>query len=55
MQFAVIQQPDFRILKECRGVQLQGLIDELFEAIIHEQIEEKYISIENQFLDTTKK
>ncbi|KWZ80238.1 hypothetical protein HMPREF3213_02348 [Heyndrickxia coagulans] len=31
------------------------MIDELFETIIHEQIEEKYISIENQFLDTTKK
>lgn len=34
---------------------MQGLIDELFEAIIQKLIKENYITFENYFLDGTKR
>ena len=54
MWLAAMQQPDFRTINEFRGVRMQGLIDELFETIIHKLIEENYITLENYFLDGTK-
>ena len=54
MWLAAIQQPDFRTINEFRGVRMQGLIDELFETIIHKLIEDHYITLENYFLDGTK-
>jgi transposase len=37
---AAMQQLDFRTINEFRDVRMQGLIDELFETIIHKLIEE---------------
>lgn len=54
MWLAAMQQPDFRTINEFRGVRMQGLIDELFEAIIQKLIKENYITFENYFLDGTK-
>lgn len=54
MWLAAMQQPDFRTINEFRGERMQDLMDELFEAMILKLIEEKYISMENYFLDGTK-
>jgi len=48
------QQPDFRTINEFRGERLKDLMDELFEAMILKLIEDKYITMENYFLDGTK-
>jgi transposase len=47
MWLAAMQQPDFRTINEFRGVRMQGLIDELLEAIIQKMIDELYITMEN--------
>lgn len=54
MWLAAMQQPDFRTINEFRGIRMQGLIDELFETMIHKLIKENYISFEHYFLDGTK-
>jgi len=54
MWLAAMQQPDYRTINDFRGSRMQDMIDELFEAVIHKLIEEKYITFENYFLDGTK-
>lgn len=54
MWLAAMYQPDFRTINEFRGVRMQSLMDELFEAMIHKLIKENYITMENYFLDGTK-
>jgi len=54
MWLAAMQQPDFRTINEFRGERMKGLMDELFEVMILKLIEEKYITMENYFLDGTK-
>lgn len=54
MWLAAMQQPDFRTINEFRGERMKALMDELFEAMILKLIEEKYITMENYFLDGTK-
>ncbi|HZG58897.1 MAG TPA: IS1182 family transposase, partial [Anoxybacillus sp.] len=54
MWLAAMQQPDFRTINEFRGQRMKGLMDELFEAMIIKLIEDKYITMENYFLDGTK-
>jgi transposase len=54
MWLAAMQQPDFRTINEFRGERMKVLMDELFEAMILKLIEEKYITMENYFLDGTK-
>ena len=54
MWLAAMQQPDFRTINEFRGVRMKSLMDELFETMILKLIEEKYITMENYFLDGTK-
>lgn len=54
MWLAAMQKPDFRTINEFRGERMKVLMDELFEAMILKLIEEKYITIENYFLDGTK-
>jgi len=53
MWLASMQQPDFRTINEFRGVRMQVLIDELFEAMIQKLIEDEYITRENYFFDET--
>ncbi|WP_253907677.1 transposase [Bacillus sp. WMMC1349] len=47
-------QPDFRTINEFRGVRMKALMDELFEAMMLKLIEQKYVTLENYFLDGTK-
>jgi len=54
MWLAAMQQPDFRTINEFRGERMKALMDELFEAMIRKLIDEKYITMENYFLDGTK-
>jgi len=54
MWLAAMQQPDYRTINEFRGMRMQVLIDELFEAVIKKLIEENYITFEHYFLDGTK-
>ncbi|MBE3569795.1 MAG: IS1182 family transposase [Bacillales bacterium] len=54
MWLAAMQQPDFRTINEFRGKRMKTLMDELFEAMIQKLMEEKYITMENYFLDGTK-
>ncbi len=54
MWLAAMQQPDFRTINEFRGERMKVLMDELFEVMILKLIDEKYITIENYFLDGTK-
>ncbi|MBO8178842.1 MAG: IS1182 family transposase, partial [Bacillus sp. (in: Bacteria)] len=54
MWLAAMQQPDFRTINEFRGERMKALMDELFETMILKLIEEKYITMENYFLDGTK-
>jgi transposase len=54
MWLAAMQKPDFRTINEFRGERMKVLMDELFEAMVHKLIEEKYITMENYFLDGTK-
>jgi transposase len=54
MWLAAMQRPDFRTINEFRGVRMKALMDELFEAMILKLIEDRYITMENYFLDGTK-
>ncbi|WML31739.1 IS1182 family transposase [Neobacillus sp. OS1-32] len=54
MWLAAMQKPDFRTINEFRGERMKVLMDELFEAMILKLMEEKYITMENYFLDGTK-
>ena len=54
MWLAAMQQPDFRTINEFRGQRMQVLMDELFETMILKLLKEKYITLENYFLDGTK-
>ncbi|WP_077214995.1 transposase [Bacillus dakarensis] len=54
MWLAAMHQPDFRTINEFRGERMKVLMDELFEAMIIKLIEDKYITLENYFLDGTK-
>jgi len=54
MWLAAMQQPDFRTLNDFRGVRMKALMDELFETMIHKLIADKYITMDNYFLDGTK-
>jgi len=54
MWLAAMEQPDFRTINEFRGERMKVLMDELFEAMILKLMEEKYITMENYFLDGTK-
>ncbi|MFU0788440.1 MAG: Transposase DDE domain protein [Virgibacillus proomii] len=54
MWLAAMQQPDFRTINDFRGVRMKALMDELFEAMIVKLIEDRYITMENYFLDGTK-
>lgn len=54
MWLAAMQKPDFRTINEFRGVRMKPLMDELFEAMIFQLINENYITMENYFLDGTK-
>jgi transposase len=54
MWLVAMQKPDFRTINEFRGERMKVLMDELFEAMVHKLIEEKYITMENYFLDGTK-
>jgi transposase len=54
MWLAAMQKPDFRTINEFRGERMKVLMDELFEAMIHQLMKEKYITMENYFLDGTK-
>ncbi|WP_242694973.1 IS1182 family transposase, partial [Pseudogracilibacillus auburnensis] len=51
---AAMQKPDFRTINEFRGNRMKVMMDELFETMILKLIEEKYITMENYFLDGTK-
>lgn len=55
MWLAAMQKPDFRTLNEFRGERMKAFKDELFEAMILNLIEEKYITMESYFLDGTKR
>ncbi|WP_442857389.1 IS1182 family transposase [Bacillus sp. FJAT-42315] len=54
MWLAAMQQPDFRTINEFRGQRMKAMMDELFETMILKLIEDKYITMENYFLDGTK-
>lgn len=54
MWLAAMQQPNYRTINEFRGERMKVLMDELFEAMILKLIEEKYITMEDYFLDGTK-
>ncbi|MFD1458784.1 transposase, partial [Scopulibacillus daqui] len=54
MWLAAMQQPDFRTINEFRGERMKVLMDDLFETMILQLIEDGYITMENYFLDGTK-
>lgn len=54
MWLAALGKPDHRTINLFRSSRLQTMIDELFETMIHELIEQDYIAFENYFLDGTK-
>ena len=47
-------RPDFRTINYFRGKILKGLIEEIFVALLVLLIEEKYINLEDYFVDGTK-
>ncbi|TCS77393.1 transposase, partial [Tepidibacillus fermentans] len=54
MWLSAMQRPDYRTINEFRGKRMKSMIDELFETMVRKLIEDKYISMENYFLDGTK-
>lgn len=54
MWLAAMQTPDFRTINDFRGIRMKAMMDELFETMILKLIEDKYITMENYFLDGTK-
>ena len=48
------QRPDHRTINRFRSVYLKTIMDSLFEQMIHQLIEQNYITMENYFLDGTK-
>ena len=54
MWLAAMQRPDHRTINDFRGRRMKGMMDELYETMIRQLIDEKYISMENYFLDGTK-
>lgn len=54
MWLAAMQTPDFRTINDFRGTRMKAMMDELFETMILKLIEDKYITMENYFLDGTK-
>lgn len=54
MWLAAGQQPDHRTINRFRSDHLKTMMDSLFEQMIHQLIEQNYITMENYFLDGTK-
>ena len=48
------QQPDFRTINRFRSEVVKGVIEEIFTSVLELLIEEKYVKLENYFLDGTK-
>ncbi len=49
-----LNQPDFRTLNRFRGEILKGIIEEVFLALLKLLIAEKYVKLEDYFVDGTK-
>lgn len=49
MQLAALQKTDYRTINRFRTQQMEKPLSKLFEAMIHQLINQKYISIENYF------
>ncbi|MFT4415146.1 transposase [Fredinandcohnia humi] len=54
MLLAALQKPDYRTINDFRGKHMGKFIQPLFEQMIHQLIEKKYIINGNYFLDGTK-
>ncbi|MFD3450465.1 transposase, partial [Microbacteriaceae bacterium 4G12] len=54
MWLAAMQKPDYRTINRFRTTYMSELIQPLFEKMIHQLIKQKYITMENYFLDGTK-
>ncbi|WP_249222080.1 IS1182 family transposase [Planococcus alpniumensis] len=54
MWLAAGQQPDHRTINRFRSDHLKAMMDSLFEQMIHQLIEQNYITMEHYFLDGTK-
>ncbi|WHY73227.1 IS1182 family transposase [Fictibacillus enclensis] len=54
MWLAAMQKPDFRTLNDFRGQRMKALMDELFETMIRQLIQDEYITMDHYFLDGTK-
>jgi transposase len=54
MWLSGLNQPDFRTINRFRGVQLKGIIEEVFYAVLKLLIEEGYLKLEDLFVDGTK-
>ncbi|BAQ10201.1 transposase [Bacillus sp. OxB-1] len=54
MWLTAMQSPDFRTVNDFRGNRMKTMMDELFETMILQLIEDEYITMENYFLDGTK-
>jgi transposase len=48
------QRPDFRTINRFRSEVVRGVIEEIFTSVLELLIEEKYVKLENYFLDGTK-
>lgn len=54
MWLAGMQTPDFRTINAFRGKRMKAMMDQLFETMILQLIEDQWITMENYFLDGTK-
>jgi transposase len=54
MWIAGNNRPDFRTINRFRSSVMKEVIDEIFTSVIELLIEEKYVNLENYFLDGTK-
>ncbi|WP_066303887.1 transposase [Bacillus sp. FJAT-29814] len=54
MWLAAMQKPDYRTINRFRTHQMAELLPSLFEEMILKLMEEKFITLENYFLDGTK-
>ena len=54
MWLAAGQKPDHRTINRFRSAHLKTMMDDLFEQMILQLIEQEYITMENYFLDGTK-
>lgn len=54
MWLAAMQTPDFRTINDFRTKQMGKMMESLFEEMVHQLIDEEYITMDNYFLDGTK-